>query len=479
MKFSGLLILLILTPVLCTNISAPAVVKMRMHINCIDQSNNESKFYCKRNMTSLPNDLSQSFEQIVIYGTNISEIKYGFLNDLTECKDVKLPGNAISVIEPRAFYGMIKLKTLNLRQNDISNLKNGTFFGLGNLRQLKLTTNKLYHLRNYMFRDLNDILYLLLGDNRINKIENGTFEFNKKLRLLNLQGNNLKEIDKDWTQTFTSVFAISRLNLSQNNITTIKGGHFCKQCKITRLFLEGNNLSCLKKQSFDGIKCINNLYLSNNVIENVEQQAFLGLSTLKRLDLSCNKLTTIYNWTFEGLDSLTDINLTMNKISIIHRSAFAHTNLINIFLKRNNLVSLTWDVLVNGGWGMIKPVFGRNLVKILELHGNNLLWTNATCWMQTAIKEGWLILSNSSLAENSWTNCLSDGKEVNDLRYKGLLFPEPYFHFHKPYIPDFCVHNPNFPHPCFPHRCVSKATFSTDAILSLYGVRESRSLPKS
>ena len=103
--------------------------------------------------------------------------------------------------------------------------------------------------------------------------------------------------------------AITELDLSYYDITSLKSGDFSGLATLTELNLSGNSISNISPLS--GLSTLTELNLSNNSISNISPLS--GLTALTELNLSDNSISNI--WPLSGLTALTELNLSNNSIS--------------------------------------------------------------------------------------------------------------------------------------------------------------------
>ncbi|XP_032240179.2 adhesion G protein-coupled receptor A3 [Nematostella vectensis] len=142
---------------------------------------------------------------------------------------------------------------------------------------------------------------------------------------------------------------------------------------VTKLDLSNNDITAINNKAFAGRKTLKELYLSRNKIANIDPGAFNGLEALNKLDLSNNELTVLSGQVFKGLRSLKNLILQGNKLNFINATVFpALRRLRRLNLSNNKFISIP-D-------GTFKAL---NALKQLDLGSNDLL---CDCQMQWLLK---------------------------------------------------------------------------------------------
>jgi Leucine-rich repeat (LRR) protein len=103
--------------------------------------------------------------ELWLLGSQISNIKPGDFNGLTNLEHLILLDSQISNIKSGAFNGLTNLTTLELLDSQISNIKSGAFSGLTNLELLSLYGNQLSSIESGAFSRLVNLTALQLGGN--------------------------------------------------------------------------------------------------------------------------------------------------------------------------------------------------------------------------------------------------------------------------------------------------------------------------
>ncbi|XP_075264239.1 uncharacterized protein LOC142356163 [Convolutriloba macropyga] len=106
------------------------------------------------------------------------------------------------------------------------------------------------------------------------------------------------------------VFSMSRCSLD-----VISGKPFIKFTNLTRIQISENNITKLESSVFSNLKDLELLNLQDNNIEDFDENAFEGLSFLKILDVSENEIEKLPENIFKSTGNLTKLVLKNNRIS--------------------------------------------------------------------------------------------------------------------------------------------------------------------
>ena len=176
-------------------------------------------------------------------------------------------------------------------------------------------------------------------------------KFNKKYNInLNIDSNqiilnHLKIDDNDFKQLCTfNLPKLSKICLSENNITNLEPMTFMKTQKVEELILDNNNLENIDALAKVNINQLKFLILYCNKISSIEILSGLTFSNLTQLNLYNNKISNINILSKIHMPKLQTLHLGFNKISNI--DALEHVKypeLISLNLNRNEISSI--DVL--------------------------------------------------------------------------------------------------------------------------------------
>ena len=132
--------------------------------------------------------------------------------------------------------------------------------------------------------------------------------------------------------------AIADLDLSNQDIETLRAGDFAGLTSLAELNLGGNRLSEMPAGVFDGLASLTYLNLINNRLGTLPERAFADLSSLssEELILGANRLSELPEEAFVGLGSLTELQLHGNRLSELPAGVFAGvSSLTSLELNRN------------------------------------------------------------------------------------------------------------------------------------------------
>ena len=154
--------------------------------------------------------------------------------------------------------------------------------------------------------------------------------------------------------------AVEILDLKKNKITTFDANIFVNFTKLQKLHLDGNSLTIIVPP-IKNIPNLTYLDLSFNQIKTLKNGTFNGLNKLTHLYLRGNDIETVDSGVFDDFMNLEDLFLIDNKIIRLLSGTFTG------FGFRNTRVFLHYNKLTTDS--IQKDVFG---VPILNLLGNNL-----------------------------------------------------------------------------------------------------------
>ena len=138
------------------------------------------------------------------------------------------------------------------------------------------------------------------------------------------------------------------LDLSNNNLTTLREGMFDSLKELKKINLSFNDFGSLPKGIFD--KCINleSIDLFHNKLTSLPRGIFDNLVNLKYLYIPSNELTSLPDGIFDKLVNLKDLNLFRNNLTSLPHDIFNNlVNLKELNMKHTNLISLPNGIFNN------------------------------------------------------------------------------------------------------------------------------------
>uniref|UniRef100_A0A7N8YIM1 Leucine-rich repeats and immunoglobulin-like domains 1 n=1 Tax=Mastacembelus armatus TaxID=205130 RepID=A0A7N8YIM1_9TELE len=188
-----------------------------------------------------------------------------------------------------------------------------------------------------------------------------------KIASLYLHHNKIRSIDGRRTRDLVSV---ETLDLSNNDITELRGHCFPASLQIRDLYLSNNKISILEPRALDHLgSTLQVLRLSRNRISQIPVKAF-QLPRLTQLELNRNRIRQVEGLTFQGLSSLEVLKLQRNNISKLTDGAFWD-------LAKMKVLHLDYNSLteVNSG-----SLYGLTSLQQLFLSNNSIARINPDGW---------------------------------------------------------------------------------------------------
>ncbi|XP_042331418.1 toll-like receptor 13 [Sceloporus undulatus] len=328
--------------------------------------------------------------------------------------------NIVEDLTSLTFLHLPYLLEIYLDHNLISDIESNTFQSLGDLEVLDLSWNQLASVGPSVLTNLRNLRVLHLGHNRITTLHPNALMFQMSLQELHLHSNNLSSLqevatavkgllnltflDLDSNQISTPCMdpgwvtlpvlknlslnsnGISRLDLSNcsfpnllqlnltcNNISTVKAGSFRATPSLVELSLDVNplhmsqlinaslpnltmlHLSSMNPSLHDNIPALcsvlqslpflTSLDIKHSKINDFQLSQLGSCSNLTWLDLSTTEYKHLKNGTFSRFENLEFLSLDKCKILTLIPSVWAKKmRLRTLILKRNSITELPHDV---------------------------------------------------------------------------------------------------------------------------------------
>ncbi len=177
-----------------------------------------------------------------------------------------------------------------------------------------------------------------ISDQNITTLKHGDFDGLTSLNTLTIFDCELISLPAD---IFNGLTALETLGLSGNPLTTLPAGIFDGLTSLTKLAIENNQLNTLPLGVFDRLIELISIHMPGNNITSLPVGVFEGLTALQGINLSHNQLTTLPAGVFEGLTILQEIDLSHNQLTTLPAGVFEGlTALQGIGLTGNALTAL-------------------------------------------------------------------------------------------------------------------------------------------
>ena len=194
------------------------------------------------------------------------------------------------------------------------------------------------------------------------------------------------EADDCAAVTSSQLAWITRLELHNADIESLRSRDFAGLTGLTRLELYGNKLTGLPSGVFSGLSSLKVLQMSYNRLASLPASVFSGLTELEELNFSHNDITSLPSGVFDGLSSLKYLFIEANGTTLLDPHVFAESpSLTILFLYGSDfntlpegifsgLTSLEWLTLEGGSLTELRADAFEDLssLTILDLANNRL-----------------------------------------------------------------------------------------------------------
>lgn len=294
------------------------------------------------------------------------------LKPCTRMKYLDLFGNSIAKL-PDWFYKLKNLEHFSLKNNAVKVFPS-IIFTLENLNSLNLSDNKIEDIADNHFNSLMNIEKVDLGYNLVQTVPHDKIEYPKCIDL-NMQGNKLEAFPCAISQIRT----LTKLNLSKNNISTIKDDAFAELGELTELDLSFNKLTYLPS-SIRHLTKLKRLNLSGNNIGFFPQE-FESLLALEYLDLAGNPLERVpLEIASQGVSGVINYYLSLGdnvqlfeaKLLIVGQGNVGKTYLMNRLIHNTAPDTNTTEGIDINAWHINTPSSSNFRVNIWDFGGQEI-----------------------------------------------------------------------------------------------------------
>lgn len=203
---------------------------------------------------------------------------------------------------------------------------------------------------------------LCVADTANNILNRGIVSDDQDIQFASLSKCNIIDIEP---QSFEGLVALENLDLSSNQLTSLKAGIFDNLAAVKYLNLSNNVIGEMAPQMFNQMTALDNIDLSNNQLifidgnvfeANVNLQAvklsynlfnglpseiFANTKNLGSVDLSHNDMSNLPDFIFEGLTALSHINLAYCNLVTLPTSIPAANALTQLYLSGNSFTTIS------------------------------------------------------------------------------------------------------------------------------------------
>ena len=337
-----------------------------------------------KNITSLKVgdfDGLTNLTELHLNGNALTSLPSGIFDELKKLTALYLGGNALTSLPSGIFDELKKLENLTLSSNALTSLPSGIFDELKKLEQIYLSGNGLTTLPSGIFDELKNLDLCYLGNNALTSLPSGVFDELKNLTAMSLSTNALTSLSSG---IFDGLKNLKKIALDTNAFTTLPSDLFEELTKLEEIFLGGNALTSLPSGILDGLEDLDLFYLGYNALTSLPSGIFDDPKNLSVIALDSNALTSLPSGVFDGLTKLTALNLGDNALTSLPSGIFDDlSSLTKLYLDRNkiglttlpsgifdDLSSLTKLYLDWNEISDVSAVEGLRSLKNLYLRGN-------------------------------------------------------------------------------------------------------------
>ena len=344
-----------------------------------------------------------------------NKYKYNIFSDISTPKNSETPKenskNNLLITKFYLNFGKITTKHPNYPLGTNKNVKKP---------KTKELTNKLILTK----QDIN-LSNTKLTKNKKNSKFNSKFNLNFSRNSKQINLNHLKLDDDDFKELCSiNLPILSKLSLSENNITSLEPLILIKSKFLEELYLDSNSISNLDPLKNINISNLNNLILYSNKISSIDCLSGLSFTKLNQLNLYNNKVSNIDALANIYMPKLQILHLGFNKIKnidILEKVYFPE--LISLNLNRNEISNI--DVLKKSTFPKLEKLdfFDNNISDISVISKVNFpclkelnLWINNIQNIKPLCEAKFPLLEKLNLSNNN----ILDLKNFDKLKFPVL-----------------------------------------------------------
>ncbi|XP_004713561.1 leucine-rich repeat transmembrane protein FLRT1 [Echinops telfairi] len=234
------------------NAGIPQGLKAKVNVQVI--------YLYENNLDEFPLNLPRSLRELHLQDNNVRTIARDSLARIPLLEKLHLDDNSVSTasIEEDAFADSNRLKLLFLSRNHLSSIPSGL---PRTLEELRLDDNRISTIPLHAFKGLHSLRRLVLDGNLLanQRIADDTFSRLQNLTELSLVRNSLAAPPLNLPSAH-----LQKLFLQDNAISHIPHNTLARMRGLERLDLSNNNLTTLPRGLFDDLESLAQLLLRNN-----------------------------------------------------------------------------------------------------------------------------------------------------------------------------------------------------------------------
>lgn len=225
------------------------------------------------------------------------------------------------------------LESLAIEGITVAKLEDHAFSGLEqNLKTLVLERVGLLDVPTTALLGLTKLVLLSLANNKISKIPPSFFSRFPSLETISISGNINLANDIETGSLDDLPSTVQTLFLSNVGFTRIPKRVFEKNPHLPKIDLSGNNIQTIRADDFQNGANLERLRLSANPISNIEMGSFRFFKRTTLIDLSSTRLTSIDLSMFAGINNEASVELKMESNKVLTTVTISSFDNVSIFM---------------------------------------------------------------------------------------------------------------------------------------------------
>lgn len=201
-----------------------------------------------------------------------------------------------------------------------------------------------------------------VADTENNVLNKGIVSDDQEIQFASLSKCKIVDVEP---QSFDGLVALENLDLSVNQLTSLKAGIFDNLNAVKYLNLSHNSIGDIAPQMFNQMTALDNIDLSNNqlifidgnvfeantnlqsvklsynLFNGLPGEIFTNTKNLASIDLSHNDMSNLPDIIFEGLTALNHVNLAYSKLVTLPTSIPAENSLTQLYVAGNSITTVS------------------------------------------------------------------------------------------------------------------------------------------